>query len=143
MRDNTITSDNHRRQAVRLVDPLNLAYFAVELAIAPSIGWMSRFADSVDLLENAAVDFLIFVALALSKTRRAKVGMTLSSIRVSRRKGVRFPDLALGSRRAASAKCGHKPMKPRLRYRPRLRSRGEGSGAGGSGFTRAAARFRA
>jgi Co/Zn/Cd efflux system component len=38
------------------------------------------FADSVDFLEDAAVNFLIVAALGWSATRRAKVGMALSGI---------------------------------------------------------------
>lgn len=41
---------------------------------------MSLFADSVDFLEDAAVNFLIFAALGWSLRRRAKVGMALSAI---------------------------------------------------------------
>ena len=53
VRDNIITSDSHLRQAVRLAVLLNLAYFAVELTVARSIGSVSRFAASVDFLEDA------------------------------------------------------------------------------------------
>lgn len=68
------------RNTVRLVALLNLAYFGVEFAVAISIGSASLFADSVDFLEDAAVNFLIFVALGWSPARRAKVGMVLTVI---------------------------------------------------------------
>jgi Co/Zn/Cd efflux system component len=45
------------------VAALNLAYFGVEFAVALKIGSVSLFADSVDFLEDAAVNFLITVAL--------------------------------------------------------------------------------
>lgn len=68
------------RNTVRLVALLNLAYFGVEFAVAVSIGSVSLFADSVDFLEDAAVNFLIFVALGWSPAWRAKVGMVLTAI---------------------------------------------------------------
>jgi Co/Zn/Cd efflux system component len=77
-----MTMDEHLRKSVRLVALLNLAYFGVEFAVALSIGSVSLFADSVDFLEDAAVNFLIFAALGWSAPRRAKVGMALSGILV-------------------------------------------------------------
>ncbi|AOF98549.1 cation transporter [Sphingobium sp. RAC03] len=74
------TLDDQLRRAVRLVALLNLAYFGVEFAVAIKIGSVSLFADSVDFLEDAAVNFLIFAALGWSMRRRAKVGMAMSAI---------------------------------------------------------------
>jgi Co/Zn/Cd efflux system component len=68
------------RAAVRFVALANLAYFGVEFAVALSIGSVSLFADSIDFLEDAAVNFLILVALAWSAARRARVGMALAAI---------------------------------------------------------------
>jgi Co/Zn/Cd efflux system component len=68
------------RQAVRLVALLNPAYFGVEFAVALSIGSVSLLADSVDFLEDAAVNFLIFAALGWSVAQRARVGMALAGI---------------------------------------------------------------
>jgi Co/Zn/Cd efflux system component len=68
------------RRAVRLVAVLNLAYFGVEFAVAVSIGSVSLFADSVDFLEDASVNFLILVALSWSARNRARVGMALAAI---------------------------------------------------------------
>lgn len=59
---------------------LNLAYFGIEFAVAFSIGSVSLFADSIDFLEDASVNFLILVALGWSAPRRARVGMALSGI---------------------------------------------------------------
>lgn len=68
------------RRAVLLVALLNLAYFGVEFAVALNIGSVSLLADSVDFLEDAAVNLLIFAALGWSATRRAQVGMALAAI---------------------------------------------------------------
>ena len=68
------------RQAVRLVAIVNLGYFGVEFAVALHIGSVSLFADSIDFLEDASVNFLILVALAWSATARARVGMALAAI---------------------------------------------------------------
>jgi len=68
------------RRAVRLVALLNLAYFGVEFGVARSIGSVSLFADSIDFLEDTAVNLLILVALGWSAHRRALVGMALAGI---------------------------------------------------------------
>jgi Co/Zn/Cd efflux system component len=75
-----MTLDDQLRRAVRLVALLNLAYFCVEFAVALKIGSVSLFADSVDFLEDAAVNFLIFAALGWNDARRARVGMGLAGI---------------------------------------------------------------
>jgi len=72
--------DAQLRRAVRLVAVLNLAYFGVEFAVALSIGSVSLFADSVDFLEDAAVNLLILAAVAWRAPRRAQVGMALAGI---------------------------------------------------------------
>jgi len=72
--------ENGLRNTVRLVALLNLGYFCVEFAVAISIGSVSLFADSVDFLEDAAVNLLIFVALGWGAAQRAKVGMILTAI---------------------------------------------------------------
>lgn len=68
------------RRAVCWVAALNLAYFGVEFAVALHIGSVSLLADSVDFLEDAAVNFLIFAALGWSARRRAQVGMALAGV---------------------------------------------------------------
>ena len=68
------------RRAVLIVALLNLAYGAVECAVALRIGSVSLFADSVDFLEDAAVNFLILAALGWSAAHRARVGMALAGI---------------------------------------------------------------
>lgn len=68
------------RRTVLVVALANLAYFGVEFAVALAIGSVSLFADSVDFLEDASVNLLIFFALAWSARARAKVGMALALI---------------------------------------------------------------
>ena len=54
------------RRAVFVVALLNLAYFGVEFAVALAIGSVSLFADSIDFLEDALINLLIFIALSWS-----------------------------------------------------------------------------
>ena len=68
------------RRTVRLVALLNLGYFGVEFAVALGIGSVSLFADSIDFLEDTAINGLILVALGWSPHRRALVGMALAAI---------------------------------------------------------------
>ena len=68
------------RQTVLLVGLLNLAYFGIEFAVALAIGSVSLFADSIDFLEDASINFLIVLALSWSALARARVGMALAGI---------------------------------------------------------------
>jgi Co/Zn/Cd efflux system component len=68
------------RGTVRLVAILNLAYFTIEFGVALAIGSVSLFADSIDFLEDASINFLIFAALRWSALLRARVGMLLAGI---------------------------------------------------------------
>lgn len=68
------------RRVVRLVALLNLGYFGVEFTVALAIGSVSLMADSVDFLEDAAVNLLIFAALGWSAARRARVGMLAAGV---------------------------------------------------------------
>jgi Co/Zn/Cd efflux system component len=74
------TEGNGLRRVVGLVALLNLAYFAVEFAVAVGIGSVSLFADSIDFLEDTSVNVLILVALGWSLARRARVGMALAGM---------------------------------------------------------------
>lgn len=74
------TPDVRLRRVVALVAILNLGYFAVEFAVARSIGSVSLFADSIDFLEDASVNLLILLALGWSPMARARVGMALAGI---------------------------------------------------------------
>lgn len=66
--------------AVKFVALANLAYFGVEFAVALAIGSVSLFADSVDFLEDTAINLLILVALNWSQLARSRVGMLLGAI---------------------------------------------------------------
>ena len=68
------------RQTALLVAFLNLAYFGVEFAVAIAIGSVSLFADSVDFLEDASLNFLIAVGLGWSAENRARLGMVLAAV---------------------------------------------------------------
>lgn len=48
------------KRSIRLVTLLNLSYFGIEFVLALAIGSVSLFADSVDFLEDALVNLLIF-----------------------------------------------------------------------------------
>ncbi|WP_052462134.1 cation transporter [Nigerium massiliense] len=63
-----------------IVALLNLAYFGVEFAVAVSIGSVSLFADSVDFLEDTAINLLIFFAVLWPASRRRTVGSLLAII---------------------------------------------------------------
>lgn len=71
---------NTLRRTLLLVALLNLAYFGVEFLVAKAIGSVSLYADSVDFLEDASVNFLILTALTWSALRRARLGMILAGI---------------------------------------------------------------
>ena len=71
------------RRAVTIVAALNLAYFGIEAAVAALIGSVSLLADSVDFLEDAAINTLIAFALAWSAQRRMIVGRVAALIIVA------------------------------------------------------------
>ena len=68
------------RKAVAIVASLNLAYFGVEFAAAVVIGSMSLFADSIDFLEDTALNVLILLALRWSARSRSAVSKLLAAI---------------------------------------------------------------
>jgi len=73
-------TDHQLRRVVRLVAVLNLAYFGIEFTVARMIGSVSLFADSIDFLEDASVNFLILAALGRTARNRARVGLALAGI---------------------------------------------------------------
>ena len=68
------------RRVVAGVALANAAYFFVEFFVARKIGSVSLFADSIDFLEDAALNFLVFAALGWSVRNRARAGMVLAAI---------------------------------------------------------------
>jgi Co/Zn/Cd efflux system component len=68
------------RRVVLTVALLNLAYFFVELSVALTAGSISLLADSVDFLEDTAVNLLILVALGWPLARRAVMGKVMALV---------------------------------------------------------------
>ena len=79
MADRSAKSEGLRR-AIQIVAILNLAYFGIEFAVALNIKSVSLFADSIDFLEDASVNFLILAALGWSAIHRARVGVVLAGM---------------------------------------------------------------
>jgi Co/Zn/Cd efflux system component len=68
------------RNVVLMVAMANLAYFFVEYSIAIRIGSVSLFADSIDFLEDTAINVIIAIALGWSAMARSRFGMLLALI---------------------------------------------------------------
>ena len=68
------------RRIALVVALANLAWFGVEFAVALRIGSVSLVADSIDFLEDTAVNLLIVVALGWSARRRGQVGALLAGL---------------------------------------------------------------
>ena len=68
------------RRTVLVVALLNLAYFFVEATVALAIRSVSLVADSVDFLEDTAVNLLIFLALGWSTRARSWMGKVMAGI---------------------------------------------------------------
>ncbi len=68
------------RRVVLVVAGLNLAYFFVEFAVALTAGSVALLADSVDFLEDTAVNLLIYLALGWELRRRAAVGKVMAVV---------------------------------------------------------------
>jgi len=68
------------RRTVLIVAALNLAYFFVEFLVAVGAHSVALLADSVDFLEDTAVNVLIFVALGWPLVRRAVMGKLMALV---------------------------------------------------------------
>jgi Co/Zn/Cd efflux system component len=68
------------RRALISVLLLNFGYFWIEFGVAQAIGSVSLFADSIDFLEDAAINGLILIGLGWGLAARAKLGMLLAGI---------------------------------------------------------------
>ena len=66
------------RKVVRFVAIANLSYFCVEFFFAQKIGSVSLFADSIDFLEDASVNILIFMAIGWSLAARIRLSKLLA-----------------------------------------------------------------
>jgi len=69
---------NSIRNIVRFVALANLSYFCIEFYFAQKIGSISLFADSIDFLEDASVNILIFMAIGWSLAVRARLSKFLA-----------------------------------------------------------------
>ena len=68
------------RRALRRVAALNLAYFALEVAVARHSGSVALFADSIDFLEDTALNVLILAALGWPARQRSRLGLLLAAL---------------------------------------------------------------
>lgn len=68
------------RKTVALVAVLNLAYFAVEISFAQIYGSISLLSDSLDFLEDASINLLIFIAFTWSITARKRLSYLLACL---------------------------------------------------------------
>jgi Co/Zn/Cd efflux system component len=68
------------RRAVLIVAVANVSYFFVEFGVAIAIQSVSLFADSIDFLEDTAVNVLIFLGLGWSVAARARLGVILALV---------------------------------------------------------------
>jgi Co/Zn/Cd efflux system component len=73
-------AEGELRRAAKWVAALNLGYFGIEFAVALAIASVSLFADSVDFLEDTAINLLILLALGWSAAARTRVGMALAAL---------------------------------------------------------------
>jgi len=73
-------SADRLRRAARFVALANFAYFGVEFAVATTIGSVSLFADSVDFLEDTAINVLVLVGLGWSAVARSRLGTVLAGV---------------------------------------------------------------
>jgi Co/Zn/Cd efflux system component len=78
------TEGDRRRLSVHrvvlIVALANLLYFGLEFVVARRIGSVSLFADSIDFLEDASLNLLIFFSLAWSARNRARLGILLAGV---------------------------------------------------------------
>jgi len=68
------------RRTVGIVATLNLGYFFVEFLVALVARSVALLADSVDFLEDTAINVMIFVALGWPLVRRAAVGKLMAVV---------------------------------------------------------------
>ena len=68
------------KKFVFIVGLLNLAYFFIEFIVALNIKSVSLFADSIDFLEDASVNFLIFFTLYFTLEKRIVISIILATI---------------------------------------------------------------
>ncbi len=78
--DNGGHADHALRRAVSWAVVLNLGYFAVEFSVARRIASVSLFADSIDFLEDTAINVLVLAALGWQPRQRSRLGVPLAAL---------------------------------------------------------------
>ena len=73
-------TDPGLRATVGRVALLNLGYFGIEASVAVAIGSVALVADSVDFLEDAALNLLIVAGLGWRPAARARLGAAMAGI---------------------------------------------------------------
>ena len=73
---------NSFQKVIFFVAILNLLYFFIEFIAALNIRSVSLLADSIDFIEDASINFLVFFAIFLTPIKRAKISILLSVIMV-------------------------------------------------------------
>jgi Co/Zn/Cd efflux system component len=68
------------RRVLMQVAALNLGYFALEFTIAHRIASVSLFADSIDFLEDTALNVLVLAALRWQPRQRSRLGPVLAAL---------------------------------------------------------------
>lgn len=68
------------KRTIFIVASINFIYFCIEFFSALSIGSVSLLADSIDFLEDAAINCLILIAIGWDLKKRAVIGLVLSFI---------------------------------------------------------------
>lgn len=70
------------KRSILIVALANFSYFFIEFFVARYITATSLFADSVDFLEDASINFLIFLALQWTSKNKVRLGKFLAIILV-------------------------------------------------------------
>ncbi len=68
------------KKFVFIVGLLNILYFFIEFTVALNIKSVSLFGDSIDFLEDASVNFLIFFTLYFTLEKRVVISIILATI---------------------------------------------------------------
>jgi Co/Zn/Cd efflux system component len=68
------------RRVLLQVAALNLTYFGIEFMMARRIGSVSLFADSIDFLEDTALNVLVLAALRWHPRQRSRLSLALAAL---------------------------------------------------------------
>jgi Co/Zn/Cd efflux system component len=73
-------ADPALRRVLLQVAALNLTYFGIEFSTAQRIGSVSLFADSIDFLEDTALNVLLLAALRWQPRQHSRLGLALAAL---------------------------------------------------------------